>query len=59
MILYTLHPGAERDPDETCRWYKEKAGGRLIARHLDEFDHMARVAAEIATYDGEVCRGRA
>ena len=41
MILYALHPGAESDLDAACRWYKEKAIGRLIACYLDVFDRVS------------------
>ena len=52
MTLYTLHPGAESDLDAACRWYKEKASGRLIARYLDVFDRVASLlvrAPELGT----------
>ena len=42
---FTLHPGAERDLDEACRRYREKASGRIIVRFLDEFDRIARLLA--------------
>ena len=58
MISYTLHPGAVRDLDEACCWYKEKASGRLIARYLDEFDRSARLLAQEPGLGTSTSQGR-
>ena len=45
-MTFTLHRGAELDPLEAARFYRQEGGPRLASRFLDEFERVMQLLIE-------------
>src|ERR1035437_11119041 len=45
-MIYSLHPGAERDVADALDFYNEHAGPAVAERFLEEFERIAKLLVE-------------
>ena len=57
-MIYSLHPGAERDVADTLDFYSERAGYSVAERFLEEFERVAKLLVEHPDLGKPTTRGR-